>query len=453
MKRIRPFVICFAALAWFVSCEDFAWLPDQKTRVPLEDFEVGIFHKSSLLDKALKKEADYFSAFITSEMFDYLETHTPDPTLLEGQPAYKRNKVEYQQEPEGTDFVIHTKPLKDVEILSVYAASSDTTVMKVLGATPEAVRVRMKKLGDTDLTVQLDTEEESVVHVYPLRVIGTVDLKFRITPYWLRKAATKIRMNIKGIPEGSDDLVLLTKDSVTIHAYCEWYDFENTGRQPHVERYDVTLPMRSKMVRYKRNTLHLLRDITSQIRDICEKYEEGTMIEQTTVKEADGTEKTTIDTVAHKYYYVPENVELDVLIVCDNPFVEFLVRVKAKKTFDVLNGTGGEDEIIVDWSEDPGDIGDQVVDESLETEDDMEPDEEWERETSNYFTVRLNDFLTQAQRDSIMAIVNEKKRQYGYDKTLSEEEKDKAMEKINEVLEEEETKEGEEEGENNGTEG
>ena len=52
-----------------------------------------------------------------------------------------------------------------------------------------------------------------------------------------------------------------------------------------------------------------------------------------------------------------------------------------------------------------------------------------------------------------MAIVNEKKRQYGYDKTLSEEEKDKAMEKINEVLEEEETKEGEEEGENNGTEG
>lgn len=431
MKRICPFLCCLVAFAGFVSsCDRFTFLPDQKLRVPLQDFDVGVQHKSSLLDKALKKDQDYFSGFTTSEMFDLIEAAQPDKDITEGMTLIKRNKVEFSTDSDKSIFLIQTKPQKDVEILDVIAVSSDTSVLQIVGATPEAIQVSMKKLGDTDLSVRLITEEEDITHVYPLRLVGTVDLKFRISPYWRRHSTTKIRMNIKGIPEGSDDLVMLTKDSVTIHAYCEWYDFVNSGHQPHVDRYVVALPRHDKWVRYKRNTLHLIRDISKEIRDICSQYVEGTMIKETTVTEADGTKKTTIDTVSHKYYYYPENVELDVLIVCDNPFVEFKVRVNCKKTNDTLQ------EIYVEWEEDPDDIGDQVVDPSLEEEDDQEPDIEWQRESEQYFTVRLNDFLTQAQRDSLLRVVDEKKRQYGYTAELSEEQKDKAMEEINREFEE-----------------
>lgn len=446
MKRFLPFLLCLAvSVAGLVSCESFAFFPDQEIRVPLKDFEVGVYHKSSMLDKAFKKEQDYFSAFTDAKMFDFIETNTPDTDVTEGKSLVKRNKVEYSEKPDDQFFTIQTIPEKNVDVLSVFASSSDTTVLQIVGADVGTVAVKMLRLGDTDLTVTMVTEKETVTHVYPLRLIGTVDLKFRITPYWLRRSATKIRMNIKGIPAGTDDLVLLTKDSVTIHAYCEWYDFENTGSTPHVERYDVYLPMKSKWIRYKRNTMHLLRDITPQMKEICSRYVQGSMVTQTTINEADGTTKVKLDTVSHKYYYFPENVTLDVLIVSDDPFVEFKVRVKCKKTNDVLN------EIYVEWEEDPDDIGDQVVDESLENDDEEPEDEEWQRESEAYFTVRLNDFLTQAQRDSLMRIVDDKKREYGYTAELSEEEKDKALEEINREFEEKENEgdddnqEGEEE--------
>ena len=91
--------------------------------------------------------------------------------------------------------------------------------------------MKVKALGDADLHVKVTGKNNSVEHVYPLRVIGTVDLRFRITPFWLRKVATKVRMNTRKLPEGVKDMVMWSKDSVTVVGYCEWYDFKNTGRK------------------------------------------------------------------------------------------------------------------------------------------------------------------------------------------------------------------------------
>ena len=386
------------------------------------DFSFGYTSKSSLFEKMMHIGEGQFTTLNSQETFDLLR----NSGNLEEE-AVLRNKFEYRED--EVLLTVKPNPERGVGIQSIECTSSDKDIVEVVSTSFEGVTVKVKSLGDVDLYVKVTSKKNSIEHVYPLRVIGTVDLRFRITPFWLRKVATKIRMNTRKLPEGVKDMVMWSKDSVTVVGYCEWYDFKKAGRTPLYKRDTTTYPMDEFMCHYKKFTLYLLRDVTDAIRKYSDMYVDGTKLEEVTYNDGDG-EKTRIDTVHHRYSYIPEQVILSYVAVCDNPFIEFVTTIRSKKTFDTFPAGKEPD----DWYEESDDVGGgPVEDRSLENEDEEEGEED-EKETSRYFKVELNDFLTQRQRDSLENRVKVLKKQYGYDEELTEEQKDKAMDEINKNL-------------------
>lgn len=386
------------------------------------DFSFGYTSKSSLFEKMMHIGEGQFTTLNSQETFDLLRKSGN----LEEE-AVLRNKFEYRED--EVLLTVKPNPERGVGIQSIECTSSDKDIVEVVSTSFEGVTVKVKSLGDVDLYVKVTSKKNSIEHVYPLRVIGTVDLRFRITPFWLRKVATKIRMNTRKLPEGVKDMVMWSKDSVTVVGYCEWYDFKKAGRTPLYKRDTTTYPMDEFMCHYKKFTLYLLRDVTDAIRKYSDMYVDGTKLEEVTYNDGDG-EKTRIDTVHHRYSYIPEQVILSYVAVCDNPFIEFVTTIRSKKTFDTFPAGKEPD----DWYEESDDVGGgPVEDRSLENEDEEEGEED-EKETSRYFKVELNDFLTQRQRDSLENRVKVLKKQYGYDEELTEEQKDKAMDEINKNL-------------------
>lgn len=402
----------------FVGCDKLDMNAIKQGNMSMVDFQFGYTTHSSKFEKMLGVSDGQFTALNTEETFEMLRK---SGTMEEG--LLLRNKFEYREDP--VVLTVKTNPERGVAIQDIVCTSSDTSVVKVLSVDFEGVKVDVRGLGDVDLYVKVSGKKNSIEHVYPLRVVGTVDLRFRITPFWLRKVATKIRMNTRKLPEGVKDMVMLSKDSVTVIGYCEYYDFEKAGRNALYKRDTTTYEMHEFMCHYKKWTLYMLRDITDAVRKYSDMYIDGTKLQEIEYED-NGQTKTRIDTVYHRYDYIPEQVILSYTAVCDNPFIEFVTTVKCKKTFDTYPA-GKEPE---DWEEESDDVGDgPIEDPSLEDEDDED-----DKETTNYFKVQLNDFLTQHQRDSLMNRVTVMKEKYGYDEDLNEDQKDKAMDEINKHL-------------------
>ena len=420
MKRIGVSLLLTAGLlALAASCDPLELSTPGNGKRALADFQFGYVAKTSMLEKILGIP-EQFTTFNTQETYDQLKDKDT------GEDAVLRNKFEYTQD--AVRFEVHPSPTSGVTVTDIVATSSDTSVVRIVSTDTEAVTVEVKTLGDVDIYVKVSTKKNYVEHVYPIRVVGTVDLRFRITPFWLRKVATKIRMNTRSLPEGVKDMLMWTKDSVTVVGYCEWYDFENFGREPQVIRDTTTYPMEEFWCHYKKWTLYMLRDITDAIRKYSEMSIEGTKIVTREVPDGNGAMVTKTDTVKYEYQYIPEEVILSYLAVTDNPFIEFVSTIKCKKTFD----TFPEGEEPDDWYEESDDIGDEVEDPSIAEDDEEET--ELERQTKNYFKVEINDFMTKHQRDSVQRRVAEMKKAVGFDEDLSEEEKDKATERCNKYL-------------------
>lgn len=419
--RRNLFALMLALLAAF-GCGRIDMSDIKNGNLSMVDFSFGYTSKSSLFEKMMHIGEGQFTTLNSQETFDLLR----NSGNLEEE-AVLRNKFEYRED--EVLLTVKPNPERGVGIQSIECTSSDKDIVEVVSTSFEGVTVKVKSLGDVDLYVKVTSKKNSIEHVYPLRVIGTVDLRFRITPFWLRKVATKIRMNTRKLPEGVKDMVMWSKDSVTVVGYCEWYDFKKAGRTPLYKRDTTTYPMDEFMCHYKKFTLYLLRDVTDAIRKYSDMYVDGTKLEEVTYNDGDG-EKTRIDTVHHRYSYIPEQVILSYVAVCDNPFIEFVTTIRSKKTFDTFPAGKEPD----DWYEESDDVGGgPVEDRLLENEDDEEGEED-EKETSRYFKVELNDFLTQRQRDSLENRVKVLKKQYGYDEELTEEQKDKAMDEINKNL-------------------
>ena len=418
MKRVL-FIPILALLA-ASGCGRIDMSDIRNGNLAMVDFSFGYTSRSSLFEKMLHIKEGQFTTFKSEETFDMLRRSG----MLEEE-AVLRNKIEYQDD--EVLLTVRPNPERGAAVQSVECVSSDSDIVEVVSTSLEGVKVKVKALGDADLHVKVTGKKNSVEHVYPLRVIGTVDLRFRITPFWLRKVATKVRMNTRKLPEGVKDMVMLSKDSVTVVGYCEWYDFKNTGRKLLFRRDTTTYGMEEFMCHYKKYTMYLLRNVTDAVRKYSEMYVEGTKLEEVSYIDGNGT-KTRIDTVPHRYYYIPEQVILSYTAVCDNPFIEFITTILSKKTFDTFPAGKEPD----DWYEESDDVGDGAVEDKALDEEDA--DEENEREASRYFKVELNDFLTDRQRDSLRNCVNEVKERYGYHEKLTEEQKDKAMEEINKNL-------------------
>jgi AAA ATPase containing von Willebrand factor type A (vWA) domain len=413
MRRLVSLAALGAAFLCLVSCEDF-FGGEGSVFSKLRSFDFGYMSNNSKLAEIMGIEPNQFTPFTSEE--DYRLTEEAgysDPSQL------KRNRFEFDKD--VVLMKIQAVPSK-AAIDGFEVVSSDPEVMEVVGYTLEGVKVKYHKLGDVDVTVTAKGSGRTIEKVFPLRIVGTVNVRFRITPFWLRKVATKIRMNTRSLPEGEKDLVMWTKDSVTVVGYCEWYDAKKHGRNMLVKRDTVTYPMEQFMTHYKKLSFYLLRDVTDAMRHF-----ESMNITGTKIVENAETHKN--DTVVHAYPYVAEQVILHWMPVCDNPYIEFLTTVKSKKTFD--HYAEGQ-EPPEDWSEESDDVGDGEI------EDDEEDDGEDDKEALNYFRVEFMDFTSQHEKDSLMNSLNDFKKEYGYDADLSDEEKDRRIDDINAHLDKDE---------------
>lgn len=425
MRRLSRSLALAAGILAFFSCDSLELSEGGLSGGRrLDDFQLGYVYRSSKLKEMSGGTTDAaFAAFIPRDMYDSMAA---SGTLPEG--AVRRNRYEF---PDGKAALeLKVTPATGVRVDGVTASSSDTMVARIVSASASSVVVDFRKLGDTDITVCVDGGGNSVTKVFPLRVVGSVDLRFRITPFWLRQVSMRIRLSVRHMPKGLSDLVLMSRDSVTVVGYCEYYDFERHGRTPQVRRDTVTYSPRRFVCHYKRNAYYLLRDITGAMRDLSDKYVTGSRIVTAQVVDESGKVRTQQDTVPYRYYYVPESVLLDYTTVCDNPYVEFLVSVRSRKTTKTLSGGKKGD-----WRDDDGDTGQgTVIDDEDEDEDEGEAGEDDERETKRYFNVVLYDFLTQSEREAMTREVEDLKRRYNYNDGLTEEQKDRAMEDINRNL-------------------
>ena len=384
----------------------------------LRDFDFGYPGEQSLLQEIMGIDSKVFIPLSCQEEYDNMvRTGFIDPDEL------MRNTFEFT---DGvTAFQLQTVP-QDTRVKSVTVSSSDTEIVEYKGTLDGKYFLDVKKLGDVDLTVSVEGNGGTLTKVFPIRVIGTVEVRFRITPFWLRDASTRIRMNTRKLPKGTGDLVIWTKDSVTVVGYCEYYDLERFGRVPQYLRDTVTYATEEFMVHYNKLAYYLVRNVTGAVRDFEKRYKKGSKIRLVEEFNPVTLETRVVqDTVEYDYKWSTEQVILSWYPVCDNPYITFEPVVKNKRTFEHLGG--GEDE-----GED--DEGDGTVMMSEEEYDGDAEETEADRETQKYFKVYYESFMKQSEKDSLMNVLDQFKKDAGYDASLSDEDKDAAIAKINEHL-------------------
>lgn len=395
-------LVVLAALS-VCSCDDIirdvfgdAGSGSSEPKRTLVDFELGYDTKQSLLEKILGIDSHVFRSFTDEEQFQRIQQ---TGSLRDD---YLKNKFEFDSE--TSLFRVEPLPRK-CKVDEIWVESSDTSVIRIDYVSGSGVALRTVGFGETDLRVIVRSGAKEVAKVYPMAVVGTTNLNFYITPYWLGGVHTRIRYKVKGLPENISSLVMEVQDSVTVIGECAYYDHYRYGSRPQVVRDTVTFPVEKRMSMFRKGYRVLVRNITSAVR----KFDDSS-IEGTYVKIVDGKR----DTVKTYYGYKTEQVILTMAFVTDNPYLEFMLNSKCGRSTQSLVGGGSDAD-------------------EYDPDDASEPDGS-DVETFNYFTVMVNDFLTQHQKDSIRRSIDDMKEKYGFREYASEEDKQKALDEINKYL-------------------
>ena len=279
--------------------------------------------------------------------------------------------------------------------------SSDPSILEIISVEGNEITYQTRQVGDVVLTLEVDGPVDTKVLEYPVRIYFPVDVNFYITPYWAHSIFnTRLRYKVSQIPKGVGEMIASIQDSVTVCGYCQYYDF-NKSRSPFYKRDTIRLSRQDQVNRYKKNKKVLIRNITSAIREMEDRYVIGNAYVYN-----EATEKDTL--VERPYYYSVEQVILDFNIVTPNPYIEFHYITKYTKTFEHYQDT--DDDIDDGGVEDAGDMAELEV---------------------NYFTVLLNFFTSESDREQMLADLNRELAEVGYDDSLTEEEKDASIAEIN----------------------
>ena len=305
---------------------------------------------------------------------------------------------------------------------------------------------------------------------------------------------TKIRFRVDAVPDCVKDMVFLVTDSVKIYARCIYETREldgvalKKGEYPYIieKRDTISLPTHTRYHRFKKGQKVVMRDLSKEIHKITARYETGYTDWRWIVvpgllihpfylfthlppphhimKDEDGGLH---DFMAIKHHWYIENIVFYFNIFTDNEFIKFKVYAKKDGTGDQLKLV--EDFLLEEWNYEEeldeydliyadnteGESGTDTIIyvakkeesnddiESTEPLDEMEdvpgdpfseasqldPTKECDPRTP--FLIRFNDFMTKAQKDSMVNVINEKKREVGYDSKISEKAKDDKIDMMN----------------------
>lgn len=351
--------------------------------------------------------------FEHEELFDngtfmpFFDVETMERTVSFGEDLPETaNLFEYSEGERELQLRVYPKGLEYDDVTLV---SSEPGILEVKKIDGERITVLTHGVGEVTLTLGLSTSNSTEKLVYNLQVVTNVEMDFYITPYWLSDVFnTRLRYKIRTLPALENDLVTMVTDSVTVIGYCEYYDVEKS-RLPRVKRDTVTLRSKTEVDRFRKNKRKLIRNITEAKAQIDSACVMGTAYEWDPLKQ---------DYVVkpRAYYYIVEQVLLDYCVVTENPYVRFVFNSRCDKTTDT-------------YDEETGERYDSGTD---APEDDGGTDgAELSSSEKAYFTVLLNDFLSEDERRSRADELNRWMKEVGYDESLSEEEKDRCLDEIN----------------------
>lgn len=316
------------------------------------------------------------------------------------------NLFEYSEEERELELRVYPKGLFYDDVTLV---SSEPGILEVKKIDGDRITVLTHGVGEVTLTLGLRTSNKENTLLYNIQVVTNVEMDFYITPYWLSDIFnTRLRYKIRSLPALEDDLVTMVTDSVTVIGYCEYYEVEKS-RLPRVKRDTVTLRSKTEVDRFRKNRRKLIRNITKAKAQIDSACVMGTAYVWDPLK---------LEYVVQPraYYYMVEQVLLDYSVVTENPYVRFLFNSRCDKTFDTYDEKTGER--YDGGTDSPEDDGGADGAELTSSE-------------KAYFTVMLNDFLSEDERKSKSDELHRWMKKVGYDESLSEDEKDRCLEEIN----------------------
>lgn len=302
----------------------------------------------------------------------------------------------------------------------------------------------------------------------------------------------RLRFKVTGLPDCLDDMVLEFEDSVKIFSRCTYEtcvlngDILPDSNMVFIDKRDtLCLPMQKFLFRFKRNKSITFRDISPEITTIMNRtdvgYEEwswyplpiymslpANIINNIPpahhfVKTPDGKVK---DLMKVQHHWYVENVVLYLNIYCDNPFVAFNLQPKQDgsgqtpvELLDEYNNHGMteiSDEYTVLYSDgtdnESGSATIYLVKHGTSEDQDCSGDADdfedlpgnvmdpfgsattVEVDPSTPFVIKLNDFMTQAQKDSVSASINKLKKESGYTSNISDQAKDEKISEMNEKI-------------------
>ena len=406
MKAFLKYVfLSFVGIAAVLSCNTLG----QDKAVEIRAISIG--YDADNEDMSSRFEDDrfsdkMFSAFNAQSDIDAAKEYSGKGFEVE------TSRFNYQSE---ATFRIRTIP-ENAMVRDVAISSTNKDVLEVVKVEGKDVTVRLHDVGETRLLLTVKGAFNELSNEYPLRIVTPVNVDFYITPYWLGCLNTRLRVKATTLPMGLKSCAATYQDSVTVVGYCEYYDIYNHGTTPKVKRDSIRFGFEEQVVLLKKNSKRCIRNITSAIRKIRKDWHvDGSRI----IVNEYGRR----DTVAYRYGFVVEQVILDFNVFGANPYYEYYFTSKYDRTSDV---------IVVDeeTGEETGEIRDGGTDEE-EDYDEEKDNNEIKREDKAFFVIRLNDFMSQAERDRLSLDFRRQLDEIDYDDSrLTDEEKERRLKDI-----------------------
>ena len=314
-----------------------------------------------------------------------------------------RNRLELR----SNEFELNIKTYpEDVAVNEIKITSSDPSVLEIVSVKGTSVFVRMHKLGDADVKLVVACDKNVMEAVYAIRIYTPINMNFYITPYWIQGlAGTKLRYKVVNMPPGEKELITEVLDSVTVIGYCQYYDVREDNRL-HVSRDTVTFSLQDRVDRFRKNKRKVVRNISSAMDYFNDKKTEGAVYEK---DEETGEYVTSV----RDFSWNVETIHLDFMVYSDNPYLDFYFHSKCDRTVSTYDEEG---DFLSEYIDDGGDESDS---------------RELEKSEKNYFEVALNNFMSDAERDSLSRSLAKELDKLGYHPSMSDEEKDNALNEIN----------------------
>lgn len=325
------------------------------------------------------------------------------------------NYYPYSKETEGKgSFFVKVYP-EETAVQNVSVSSSDESILKVTGVEGKTISFVAKTLGDVDLTVTVVGDKNTMTQTFPISVISECDLEFFIPPYWRMDEdqagfIVELRCRAAKLPYGFEsDIPIEYRDSLTVCASCTYYTYDEDKDYftKHVLKDTIRHESETAVKLFHSGRMNFIRDITRPICNMQRKFIKSKHRNANTGEVED-----------YEYHYVVENVIVDFCFVSGNPWIDFAFAKKiwthpgqyhATPTilYDIPKGKDFKyiesfnKDLVVDFSE----------------------------STDPYVTIRPSSG-SKNEADKLQQRLDD----MNYSPDLSEEEKDSALDKINDLM-------------------